>query len=327
MRFLVFQHIAIEHPGIFRDFLAADGIDWDAVELDAGEEIPPLDGYDALWVMGGPMDVWEEDQHPWLVAEKRAIRAAVERGLPYMGVCLGHQLLGAAMGGRVGKAAQAEVGILDVALTEAGRRDPLFAGMAPVFKALQWHGAEVAAAPPGATVLAQSPLCGVQAMRVGRWAYGLQYHTELTAEHGGRVEPGARLCLLARPDARRRGAAAARRRGAPPHGGLQSRFAPALRQLHDADRLARASADGGAAAGSGLIRRASHHGRLMPAGAAAHCSRRKRSQSCGHAPFPVDVMGGRTPCPLSCRCGRAVGHAAGEPCGRLCCPMRRSSTT
>jgi GMP synthase-like glutamine amidotransferase len=173
MRFLVFQHIAIEHPGIFRDFLAADGVAWDAVELDAGEEIPPLDGYDALWVMGGPMDVWEEDQHPWLVAEKRAIRAAVERGLPYMGVCLGHQLLGAAMGGRVGKAPQAEVGILEVALTEAGRHDPLFAGIASVFKALQWHG-------PGATVLAQSPLCGVQAMRIGRWAYGLQYHTELT---------------------------------------------------------------------------------------------------------------------------------------------------
>jgi len=180
MRFLVFQHIAVEHPGIFRDFFAVDGIAWDAVELDAGEEIPPLDGYDALWVMGGPMDVWEEDQHLWLAAEKRAIRAAVGRELPYMGVCLGHQLLGAAMGGRVGRAAQAEVGILDVALTEAGRRDALFEGMAPVFKALQWHGAEVAAAPPGAAVLAQSPLCQVQAMRVGRCAYGLQYHTELT---------------------------------------------------------------------------------------------------------------------------------------------------
>ncbi len=180
MRFLVFQHIAVEHPGIFRDFFVADGIAWDAVELDAGEEIPPLDGYDALWVMGGPMDVWEEDQHLWLAAEKRAIRAAVARELPYMGVCLGHQLLGAAMGGRVGRAAQAEVGILDVALTEAGRHDPLFEGMAPVFKALQWHGAEMAAAPPGAAVLAQSPLCQVQAMRVGRCAYGLQYHTELT---------------------------------------------------------------------------------------------------------------------------------------------------
>ena len=180
MRFLVFQHIPIEHPGIFREFLSAEGIAWDAVELDAGEGIPPLGGYDALWVMGGPMDVWEDDQHPWLATEKRAIRAAVARGLPFMGICLGHQLLGAAMGGRVGKAAQAEVGILDVALTEAGRGDPLFQGMAPVFKALQWHGAEVIEPPPGAAVLAQSPLCRVQAMRVGLHAYGLQYHTELT---------------------------------------------------------------------------------------------------------------------------------------------------
>jgi GMP synthase-like glutamine amidotransferase len=180
MRFLVFQHIAIEHPGIFREFFAADHIAWDAVELDAGETIPPFDGYDALWVMGGPMDVWEEDQHPWLVTEQQAIRDAVGRGLPYMGVCLGHQLLGAALGGKVGKAARAEVGILNVELTEAGRRDPLFDGIEPRFKALQWHGAEVASAPPGAVVLASSPLCAVQAMRIGRHAYGMQYHTELT---------------------------------------------------------------------------------------------------------------------------------------------------
>jgi GMP synthase-like glutamine amidotransferase len=181
MRLLVFQHMAIEHPGIFRDFLAADGIAWDAVELDAGEPIPPLDGYDALWVLGGPMDVWQEDAHPWLAAEKRAIREAVAgRALPYLGICLGHQLLGASLGGRVGKMAGAEVGILDVELTEAGRRDPLFAGLAPRFKALQWHGAEVAAAPPGAVVLARSPACAVQAIRIGAAAYGIQYHVELT---------------------------------------------------------------------------------------------------------------------------------------------------
>jgi GMP synthase-like glutamine amidotransferase len=179
LRILVFQHVDVEHPAIFRDFLAEDGIAWDAVELDAGEPIPALDGYDQLWVMGGPMDVWEEDQNPWLIAEKQAIRAAVERGMPYFGVCLGHQLLGAALGGKVGKAPQAEVGILDVELTPAGREDPLFEGIADRFKALQWHGAEVAVPPPGATVLARSPLCAVQAMRIGRRAYGMQYHCEI----------------------------------------------------------------------------------------------------------------------------------------------------
>jgi GMP synthase-like glutamine amidotransferase len=179
LRILVFQHVDVEHPAIFRDFLAEDGIAWDAVELDAGEPIPALEGYDQLWVMGGPMDVWEEDRHPWLVAEKQAIRAALARGMPYFGVCLGHQLLGAALGGRVGKAPQAEVGILDVELTEAGRADALFEGIADRFKALQWHGAEVAEPPPGAVVLARSPLCAVQAMRIGRHAYGMQYHCEI----------------------------------------------------------------------------------------------------------------------------------------------------
>jgi GMP synthase-like glutamine amidotransferase len=182
MRFLVFQHIACEHPGIFRDFLKGDGIAYDAVELDEGERIPSLDKYDALWVMGGPMDVWEEDQHPWLKPEKAAIREAVlARNMPYLGLCLGHQLLGAALGGTVGKMKAPEVGILDVELTAEGRADPIFAGMATKQKALQWHGAEVQALPPGAVVLASSPACPHQAMRIGRHAYGLQYHMELTS--------------------------------------------------------------------------------------------------------------------------------------------------
>ena len=198
MRFLVFQHIAIEHPGIFRDFFAADGIEWDAVELDAGETIPSLDGYDALWVMGGPMDVWEETEHPWLKAEKQAIREWVqERGRPYMGLCLGHQLLGAALGGQVGKMPKPEVGILDINLTTAGRGDPLFAGIGNPFQALQWHGAAVLEAPPGAVILADSPVCANQAMRIGDLAYGLQCHTELTTKTVGEWgEVPAYACAL-----------------------------------------------------------------------------------------------------------------------------------
>jgi GMP synthase-like glutamine amidotransferase len=186
MRFLVFQHIAIEHPGIFRDFFAADGIQWDAVELDEGEAIPSLDHYDALWVMGGPMDVWEETEHPWLKAEKQAIREWVQdRVKPYMGLCLGHQLLGSALGGKVGKMEKPEVGILDINMTEAGLADPLFAGIGNPFQALQWHGAAVLEAPEGAIILADSPACANQAMRIGGIAYGLQYHTELTMKTVG----------------------------------------------------------------------------------------------------------------------------------------------
>ena len=74
MKLLVFQHIECEHPGVFRTLLDKAEIQWDAVELDAGERIPDFGAYDALWVMGGPMDVWDEVECPWLVPEKAAIR-------------------------------------------------------------------------------------------------------------------------------------------------------------------------------------------------------------------------------------------------------------
>ena len=181
-KILVFQHIAVEHPGVFRDFMREDGVEWRAVELDAGESIPDLGGYDALWVMGGPMDVWEDDLHPWLEAERTAIREALlERKLPFLGFCLGHQLLAQALGGEVGPAAEPEIGIFDVELTEAGRASPLFEGVPATHACLQWHGAEVLQPPAGARVLAASPACAVQALGVGGHAFSIQYHVEITA--------------------------------------------------------------------------------------------------------------------------------------------------
>ena len=180
MRFLVLQHIACEHPGIFRKFLTADGITWDAVSLDAGHTIPPLEPYDALWVMGGPMDVWDVEDHPWLIEEKRAIRRWVrELDRPFLGLCLGHQLLADALAGTCGPQRPSEIGILDVALTPEAARDPVFAGLPEEFKVLQWHSVKVAQPPDGAIVLARSDACSCQAMRAGRRAWSMQYHVEI----------------------------------------------------------------------------------------------------------------------------------------------------
>ncbi len=184
-RILVLQHHALEHPGSLRGFLAADGIAWEAVRLDEGAAIPPLGGYDALVVMGGPQDVWQEDRHPWLVAEKAAIREAVaERNMPFLGICLGHQLLADALGGRVAPMTEgrAEIGIGEVELTAEGRADPLLGGMGPRLACLQWHAAEVTQLPARAQLLARSDASAIQAMRYGERAYGLQFHLEATAE-------------------------------------------------------------------------------------------------------------------------------------------------
>ena len=180
MKILVLQHARIEHPGVFRDFLLEDGHDWFAVNLDEGEKLPELDKFDALWVMGGPMDVWEENKYPWLHDEKKFIKDAVEnRGIPFLGLCLGHQLLAEALGGKCGKSHRPEIGVMEVTLTKDSESEIIFDDFPEKFFSLQWHGAEVNEMPVGALCLATSSLCGIQAMSWGPRAYSMQFHLEV----------------------------------------------------------------------------------------------------------------------------------------------------
>ena len=183
MRLLVFQHIDCEHPGSLRTFLKEDGINWHAVNLHRGELIPDLQSFDALWVMGGPMDVWDVEEHPWLIAEKAAIRSWVsELNKPFLGLCLGHQLLADALGGTCGPQKPPEIGVLDVELTEAGINSSIFKNLPAKQKCLQWHSVCVAQPPENSVVLASSDICPVQAMRVGQNAFSMQYHIEIEAD-------------------------------------------------------------------------------------------------------------------------------------------------
>jgi GMP synthase-like glutamine amidotransferase len=179
-RILVFQHMDAGHPGIFRNLLRQDGIASETVRLDLGEPIPDLHAFDALWVMGGPQDVWEEAEHPWLADEKAVIREAVlARTMPFLGICLGHQLLADALGGEVGPAGEPEIGVFEVALSADAAQHPVFAGLPQRQPFLQWHRAEVRRPPQGAKVLATSSRCAVQAIAVGQRAFGLQCHAEV----------------------------------------------------------------------------------------------------------------------------------------------------
>jgi GMP synthase-like glutamine amidotransferase len=162
--------------------LAEAGLAITTVELDQGEQIPALDSFDMLMAMGGPMDVWQEREHPWLVTEKAAIRHWVtELDRPYLGVCLGHQMLADALGGTVGPMAEPEIGVVEIRLTPTGLYDPVFGHLPEVIRGLQWHGAAVERPPPGAAVLAGNDHCAVQALRVGTRAWGVQFHVEVEA--------------------------------------------------------------------------------------------------------------------------------------------------
>jgi GMP synthase-like glutamine amidotransferase len=179
MRVLVLQHIACEHPGTFSAVMAERGVEAVPVELDEGQPLPDWRRFDGVLAMGGPMGVDDEAEHPWLADEKRLIGEAVRAGTPFLGVCLGVQLLAAALGAPVSPAPAPEVGLLPVHRTEAGRADSLLGGLEEPLVTLQWHG-DTFGLPEGAVALATSPLVRNQAFRWGDRAYGIQFHLEVT---------------------------------------------------------------------------------------------------------------------------------------------------
>ena len=179
-RLLVLQHIACEPPAAFEDELRSRGLDLRRVALDEGEPLPDWRQFPARVVMGGPMGAYEEAEHPWLAAEKRLLREAVEADVPVWGVCLGAQLLAGALGARVYPGERPEVGLLRVELTPAAASDPIFGAAPPSFPTLQWHG-DTFDLPAGATLLASSPAYPNQAFRIGR-SYALQFHIEVSLE-------------------------------------------------------------------------------------------------------------------------------------------------
>jgi GMP synthase (glutamine-hydrolysing) len=142
------------------------------------DAVADIGRYHGLVVLGGPMNCDQTARYPHLAAETEAIRAAVERGMPVLGICLGGQLIARALGARVLRNPEKEIGWYDVTPTAAGAGDPLFRHFGGTRKIFQWHG-DTFEIPPGAVHLASSAACANQAFRFGDNVYALQFHLEV----------------------------------------------------------------------------------------------------------------------------------------------------
>ena len=180
---LVVEFSATDPPGPLGDWLSDAGLLLDVRRPYAGDLLPGPGGYSALLVLGGPMGAYDDEVGPWLPATRDLLRDATRDGLPVLGVCLGAQLLAAALGGRVTPGPDGpEIGPGLVAKRDVAAEDRIFRRVPFTPDVLQWHFDVIAELPPGAVGLATSTRYPNQAFRVGERAWGVQFHIETTPE-------------------------------------------------------------------------------------------------------------------------------------------------
>ena len=183
MKIIILQHIKIEDPGYIKDLMIKDGVELTTIELDEGEKIPKdLSKYDGMFCMGGPMDTWMEKDYPWLIDEKEKIKEfVINLKKPYLGFCLGCQLLGEVLGGKVVKSNNPEIGMLNINFSKNKNNDLLFSKFPQQITSLQWHSYEVQGLDENEDInlIASSSETKYQIFKYKNHAYGIQFHIEV----------------------------------------------------------------------------------------------------------------------------------------------------
>jgi GMP synthase-like glutamine amidotransferase len=179
----VLQHHPVENLGSIADALEGAALAWQYVRVADGQPVPAdMKGAGGLIVMGGPMAVYQTDRYPWLRDEMRLIEAAIKSNLPVLGVCLGAQIVAAALGAKVERNPNGkEIGWHSITLSDSARDDRLMRGLPATITPFHWHG-DIFELPRSAVSLASSDKTPFQAFRYGDKAYGFQFHFEVTSE-------------------------------------------------------------------------------------------------------------------------------------------------
>lgn len=177
---LIVKHVNNEGPGLIQSFFDEQGWPVEIIDLSDGGVLPrSLDGIAAVVILGGPMNVYEEKKYPFLKNEDDFITKLLVEDTPFLGICLGAQLLAKACQGSVFKSDVEEIGWYQVSITREGRQDLLFYGVQSPLTVFQWHR-DTFEVPQGGTALVQGKTCINQAFKIGNCAYGLQFHIEAT---------------------------------------------------------------------------------------------------------------------------------------------------
>lgn len=175
----VILHASFEPTGVIHDWALKHGHELIEVYPYRGDQLKGLDSFDVLLIMGGPQSPLQADQFPYLYDEMALIREAVLANKKVLGICLGAQLIGQALGAAAERSPHREIGIWPIELTAAGIADPMLEGFPQQFDVAHWHS-DMSGVPEGAEVLARSPGCPRQIIRYHDHVYGFQCHPEMT---------------------------------------------------------------------------------------------------------------------------------------------------